>query len=75
MLKIRSVRALFALAAAMSLGFGATTAFAGPSALPYCFGGAIVGTCTSQQNCQTKCVQAGGYAGECDSRGCCHCAI
>jgi hypothetical protein len=67
---IRSARVPFALAAAIALSFGAATAFAAPAR----DNPTIIGTCTSQQDCQTKCELAGGYAGECDTKGRCHCA-
>ncbi|HEX6910908.1 MAG TPA: hypothetical protein VF142_10955 [Longimicrobium sp.] len=68
----RPTHLLFALLTAATLTFGAATAFAAPASER---DSAIIGTCTSQQDCQTKCEAVGGYAGECDTRGRCHCAI
>jgi hypothetical protein len=65
----RSIHLLFALLTAGTLSFGAASAFAAASDNP-----TIIGTCTSQQDCQTKCELAGGFAGECDTKGRCHCA-
>ncbi len=67
----RPARVLLALVTALSLGFGAATAFAAPGTAR----SAIIGTCTSQQDCQDKCVLAGGYEGICDIKGRCHCAF
>lgn len=68
----RPIHLLLALLTAVSLSFGAATAFAAPGSER---DSAIIGTCTSQQDCQTKCEAYGGYAGECDIKGRCHCAI
>lgn len=66
----RPTHLVFALLTAATLSFGAASAFAAASNDPP----TIIGTCTSQQDCQTKCELAGGYAGECDIKGRCHCA-
>jgi hypothetical protein len=65
----RSTHVLLALMTALSLSFGAASAFAAANEDP-----TIIGTCSSQADCQSKCELAGGFAGECDIKGRCHCA-
>ena len=67
----RPIHLLLALLTAVSLSFGAVTAFAAPGSER---NPTIIGTCTSQQDCQSQCELAGGFAGECDTKGRCHCA-
>jgi hypothetical protein len=69
----RARTALAAAAMLASLGFGATSALASPSAV--CPRLAI-GRCNSLAQCQDQCAQLGGNVANarCDS-GCCYCPI
>lgn len=67
----RPIQFVLAALTALSLSFGAAAAFAAPGSAT---DPTIIGTCTSQQDCQNQCVLAGGFAGECDIKGRCHCA-
>jgi hypothetical protein len=74
---IRSARVpVFALSVCGALGFGASTALAGPLEGKQFCDRLAIGTCQNLTQCQQKCASR-GYPAEgatCD-RGCCYCPI
>jgi hypothetical protein len=65
---------LSGLALAGSLTFGVTSAFAEANTIP-CRWDPIthLGACSTEQECDNRCIAYGGFDGEC-AMGCCHCA-
>jgi hypothetical protein len=69
----RPTRWLFGVLTAAGLTFGAASAFAG-ARRPPCTG--YHGTCSTQQECATLCIDKGfPEGGTCNASGCCLCAV
>jgi hypothetical protein len=67
----------FALLVAESLTVGAGAAFAHPVSMDCLHDPpAFLGTCVSQEDCNTRCVMGeGGDHGVCSPNGCCRCYL
>jgi hypothetical protein len=75
----RALGALFAVAVAGALLFGSVQVASGLAA-NHCpnDGSSMLGSCVSQQDCQTKCDQAHpgqSVMGVCDGMDCCNCLL
>ena len=57
-----------------SMGFGAREAVAAKATAPCYDPPTWLGECASEAECDTRCVIAGGFEGECKPNGCCACA-
>ncbi|HEX6747263.1 MAG TPA: hypothetical protein VF092_08170 [Longimicrobium sp.] len=75
----RVARAVFGVAIAAALGFGASQLSASPraaSTCPFNPSAGLVGACSSQANCESQCLAwfpENGGVGHC-FQGCCTCA-